>query len=321
MPVISTFGAMSSRAFGGIGGGSKVLQPVTLTSGALINGQSNLKQITVSDYIEEGGTLIIPANFWVWSDSTSTAALTIDIECTIKNSGKIIGKGGRGGHGHVSGTGINGLAGGPAVKINSSVSNVIFINNSGAYVAGGGGGGGGNSAGSAVSGGGGGAGGGNGGNGQDHAAAGYEIDGGTGGILNATGGNGQAGSYGDEGVTYTITAGGGGSGGAGGSRRYDKGNGGGGGGGGRILPGTGGAPIYTTQGNFALGGTGGSAGNAGTTTDGIGGAQSIAGGGGGWGASGGNGDGSTGGAGGKAIEDSGNTYTLTNNGTIYGATT
>lgn len=42
------------------------------------------------------------------------------------------------------------------------------------------------------------------------------------------------------------------------------------------------------------------------------------GGGGGWGRSG---RGSNGGAGGKAVEDTGNTYTLTNNGTIYGATT
>ena len=45
------------------------------------------------------------------------------------------------------------------------------------------------------------------------------------------------------------------------------------------------------------------------------------GGGGGWGASGGSSYNRTGGAGGKAIEDNGNSYTLTNNGTIYGATT
>ena len=36
---------------------------------------------------------------WVWSDSRTTAALTIDIPCTIINDGKIIGKGGQGGSG------------------------------------------------------------------------------------------------------------------------------------------------------------------------------------------------------------------------------
>ena len=45
------------------------------------------------------------------------------------------------------------------------------------------------------------------------------------------------------------------------------------------------------------------------------------GGGGGWGASGGNGYGASGGSGGKAIEDNGYSYSITNNGTVYGALT
>ena len=32
---------------------------------------------------------------WVWSDSRTVAALTVDIPCTIINDGKIIGKGGQ----------------------------------------------------------------------------------------------------------------------------------------------------------------------------------------------------------------------------------
>ena len=36
---------------------------------------------------------------WVWSDTEGTAALTIDIPCTVINDGKIIGCGGRGGSG------------------------------------------------------------------------------------------------------------------------------------------------------------------------------------------------------------------------------
>ena len=70
-----------------------------LTSGGTINGQAQRQEITVTDYISSGGTLRIPSNMWVWSDDTSTAALTIDIPCTIINEGKIIGKGGQGGSG------------------------------------------------------------------------------------------------------------------------------------------------------------------------------------------------------------------------------
>lgn len=264
---------------------------VTLETGSLINSQSNLQEITASDYIAKNGTIIIPTNFWVWSDDTSVAALIIDIPCTIENYGNIIGRGGNG----ASNT-ANGQAGGPAVKINSSVSGVTIINYAGAYIAGGGGGGGGGDTSDAGSGAGGGGGAGGGTGGTD-SGGGNRGTGGAGGILNAAGSDGVH-NYGPD----NFTGKGGGAG--GGGSTYS-----GGGGGGRILAGTGGAPA-----NSLYSGAGGSAGNAGTDAD-------YAGGGGGWGARGGNTTASSGGAGGKAIEDSGNTYTLTNNGTIYGATT
>ena len=70
-----------------------------LTSGGTINGQAQRQEITASSFISSGGTLRIPSNMWVWSDNVSTAALTIDIPCTIINDGYIIGKGGKGGNG------------------------------------------------------------------------------------------------------------------------------------------------------------------------------------------------------------------------------
>jgi len=82
---------------------------ITLTSAGTVNGEDQRKQITVSSFISSGGTLVIPSNLWVWSDATNTAALTIDIPCTIKNYGKIIGRGGNG----------NGNNGGNAVRITS----------------------------------------------------------------------------------------------------------------------------------------------------------------------------------------------------------
>ena len=286
MPVIASRGAMSVSALGGIGGG--VAAPVTLETGAIINGQSNLKQITASDYINNNGTIIVPTNFWVWSDSTSTAALTIDIPCTIENYGKIIGRGGNGANNTA-----NGGAGGPAIKINSGVSGVTIINYSGSYIAGGGGGGAGGHA-SDPGGGGAGGGGAGGGTGGTDSAGANTGTGGAGGVLNAVGANGNG--------PGSPRATGGGAGGGGSSTS-------GGGGGGRQLPGSAGQAA-----NDANDGDGASAGNTGDS--GI-----YAGGGGGWGAAGGNSTASTGGAGGKAIEDSGNSYTLTNSGTIYGATT
>lgn len=279
---------------------SQALTPVT------INGESTAKQITVSDYIDSGGILTIPSSLWVWTDSTSIAALVIDIPCTIKNSGKIIGQGGDGAYGR----GGPGQAGGPAIKINSGVSGVTIINNSGAYIAGGGGGGAGYEASQFYAGGGGGAGGGRGG--KVAASAGTYT---SGGVINAVGNDASDASIVRAGTTYTALGGHGG--GAGGEAGMSAGNDGGsvgssGGGGGRILPGSGG----TGNANQADGGSAGAAGSS------YGGYRS-GGGGGGWGAAGGSGyynSTVSGGAGGKAVEDSGVTYTLTDNGTIYGAT-
>lgn len=248
---------------------------VDLTSAGLVNGQKQQKQITVSNFISAGGTLVIPSDIWVWSDATGTAALTIDISCTIKNSGKIIGRGGNGGSGANGGGGT----GGHAIKINSGVTGVTIINNSGAFIAGGGGGGGGSS----YEGGGGGAGGGSGGSSGVGSAA-----GGSGGSLNAAGSAGAAnggtgGAGGNQGGNPGVAS-------IGGDNNYA--GAGGGGGGGRIL-------------------------SSGTNV------TPSGGGGGGWGASGTNGssvNNGSGGSSGKAINDSGVTYTLTNNGTIYGGT-
>ena len=262
----------------------------TLTNEGTINGQSNRKQITVSSFISSGGTLLVPSNFWVWSDDTSIPAIIIDIACTIENFGKIIGKGGTN----------NGTDGSSAIKINSGVSGVTIVNKSGSYIAGGGGGGGQGQ----NSGGGGGAGG-----GYSGLAAALG-----GGVLNAAGSNGVS-----VGGTSPQSGYGGGSGGGGGG--VANLGGGFGGGGGRILTGTGGAAGAgaVVNGRVGNGGAGGSGSSAGANATGDG-----AGGGGGWGASGGNGFYLTttrlGGDGGKAVDDSGVSYTLTNNGTIYGGT-
>ena len=106
------------------------------TGGSQVNGQVQLQQITASSYISSGETLRVPSNMWVWSDSTSVAALIIDIPCTVINDGKIIGKGGEGGWGFSTGP----TAGGPAISVTAS--GVTITNSSGAYIAGGGGGGG-----------------------------------------------------------------------------------------------------------------------------------------------------------------------------------
>jgi hypothetical protein len=285
----------------------------TIATPVIINGQNSLQQITVSDYISSGGSLSIPASWWIWSDSTSVAAMTIDIPCTIINNGKIIGKGGNG-----AGTsGYNGGAGGPAIRINSGVSGVTIENVSGAFIAGGGGGGGTSNANAQAKGpGGGGAGGGNGGN-----AAGTSnqnlATGHVGAVLNA------AAAQSISVTSQTAQAGG-----TGGYRAENSSGtqyGRKAGGGGRILPGADCNPtvqFITQAGNIATGGAGGQNGTNGRRS----GDTVIGAGGGGWGAAGGNGaNGRTtngsGGAGGKAVEDTGNTYTLTNNGTMFGATT
>jgi len=247
---------------------------------------SSAQEITVSNYISSGETLQINSGVYIWSDSTSTAGMTINIPCTIINNGYIIGRGG-------NGFNLTDNNGGPAINVTSS--GVTIINNSGAFIAGGGGGGGRGRNGV----GGGGAGGGSGGAGGGTAGAGGSI--------------GNSGSNGSG----TGSGFGGGAGG-GGSATTFAGTGAGGGGG-RILPGTGGAGGS----NSGPGGAGGSGGNPGSNASNVGGDMGGGGGGGGWGAPGGVGyyptsSANPGGSGGAAI--TGTSRTLTNNGTIYGST-
>tara|TARA_R110001606_G_scaffold366371_1_gene521513 strand:- start:462 stop:1457 length:996 start_codon:yes stop_codon:yes gene_type:complete len=246
--------------------------------------------------------VIINSGIYVWSDNTSNAGLLINVNnCSITNSGYVIGKGGDGGGQDDSGQGD---AGGPAMEITSGTTGVTITNNSNAFIAGGGGGGLGNR--TSVNGGGGGAGGGNSGRSSSRGSR-------------AGGAIGQAGS-GDGGAGSGA---GGGAGGGGGSSWRTASDGGAGGGGGRILgtaspnisyPGTGtgafgGVPGQAVGGyaNSRTGVAGGYNNNA--TINGV-----AAGGGGGWGASGGTP------AGGKAIDDNSQSYTLTNNGTVWGST-
>lgn len=269
-----------------------------LTSGGTVNGQAQRQEITVSSFISSGGTLVIPSSLWVWSDSTSTAALTIDIPCTIVNNGKILGKGGHAGNGSNG----SGSAGGPAIKINSSVSGVTITNNSGAYIAGGGGGGGAYS----KAGGGGGAGGGDGGDST--------------GSFGGGGGTSGASLNGSTSATaYTAGANCGGGGGLQDESSSGSEYGAGGTGGGRVFPGTTQTQHPGGRSGLLQLGLGGGGGVAGTNGGGQGNGKRGAGGG-GWGSAGGSGIGS-GGSAGKAIEDSGNSYSLSNSGTIYGATT
>jgi len=251
----------------------------------------------------------INSNIYVWSDNTSNAGLLLTGNfpggVTVNNSGLIIGRGGNSGRSN-NDSGATYSAAGNAIVISSS-SSVTINNNSGAYIAGGGGGG-------SPDAGGGGAGGGSGGaNGEYNFAY-----GGQGGAVGQSGANGNDPYNAGGPIAYGGGAGGGGGGKDSGGRLRR------GAGGGRILPGTGGAG---GAGNVGAGGSGGSAGNAGSA----GGYNSYwaggGGGGGGWGAGGGSGykaflppTYSAGGNAGKAIEDNGSSYTLSNSGTIYGAT-
>lgn len=242
----------------------------------------------------------VASGVYLWSNSTSTAGLTVNIAgATITNNGYIIGKGGKGGSRSGNNAG-SGLTGGPALSVAST--SVTVVNNSGAYIAGGGGGGAASEDdASDFAGGGGGAGGGAGGDtGKTNGS------GGAGGAIGATGADALDIVSDDDGTIVTYLGGHGG--GAGGGSGVCDGTGGntgstGGGGGGRILPGVGGSPN-------AAGGSGGAAGAYGNYNRG--------GGGGGWGASGGNSQDASGGAGGAAI--TGTAISLTNNGTIYGST-
>ena len=241
-------------------GGSNTAELETQT---LINGQSNYNTIIASEFVGNGGTLIIPVGFWAFSTGN---AITVDVNnLTIENYGKIVGRA-RG------------------ISLNANVSGTVINNYSGAFIAGGGG---------------------NGAQGRNG-----HVGGGAGSsdpliYLNQTGPSGNSGQGGGAG---------------GGAASVSFAGGLTAGQGGWILPGSGGAAgsIYS--------GGGGSAGNGGGNgthygNDG-GGPLNGSGGGGGWGArGGGNGlSGSVGAAGKPAIFPNGNSYTLSNSGTIYGST-
>lgn len=254
--------------------------------------------------------ITIPAGTYIWSDSVSLPALTIDGNwpkgVTLINNGYIMGKGGNGGY--YGGGG----AGGPAISLGTSCT---ITNNS--YIGGGGGGGGSAQSGSVEGPGGGGAGGGNGANGTYGGRVGYGGSGGAPGSAGTTGtadvGVGSAGGGRImPGVSGTNQAGG--TGGVSGSGFSDIAGGcpkppyvfmdnwyGGGGGGWGAAGGTGSYFGFCigigTQGRYAGGGGGGDPGyNAnGTGSNGYG-----------------------GGAGGKCINLNGYSITWNATGTRYG---
>ena len=248
----------------------------------------------------------------------------------------------------------SGSDGGPAIKINSGVSGVTITNSSGAFIAGGGGGGGSStvSPGNTASGGGGGAGGADGGfsnfdqhigrntfpyyttNGPQYSSIGILYTNnnvtpsvGFGGQLNERGYKWfstlhSSGNYYDWTKNYSYGGNAGGPGSA--SAGEDQGSAAGFGGG-RILPGTRvNSPSYGSNTTVCYGGAGGEAGGNGNS---VGGYSGSSGGGGGWGSAGGRGYRGAftsvqcqGGTAGKAVDDSGVSYTLSNSGTIYGGT-
>jgi hypothetical protein len=267
-------------------------------------------------------TVTINSGVYVYSTSTSSAALTISggtagDTVTIINNGYIMGMGGNGGSnrpGFPGGTAIN-------LGVNATINNT----NASAYIGGGGGGGGSGGAQLGISGGGGGAGGGNGGTGA--VASNFLYPGGSGGAVGASG------SAGTTGTAQVATAGGGGGGGAGGGGGSSAGGvdfgsmaripvGGGGGGGGRVFTGSSGAGGTVIQEFY--GGTNGGSGGAGNANGGDSlGVGAAAGGGGGWGARGGASPyyGYTGGNGGKAVNLNGKSITWVSNDTtrVYGS--
>lgn len=296
--------------------------------------QANLYNLLVAAGWNEDSyvSVTINSDVWLWSDSTTAGGLIIagiPNGAIIHNYGKIIGRGGNGG-----GARNVGGAGGPALTNTSS--GIELFNYSGAYIAGGGGGG----AGGWQGGGGGGAGGGTGGYATDEYDLTYRVWGGAGGAIGLAGANGGMGDNLEESHANANQYGtGGNAGGAGGGVNVDSGSDrdpvGGGGGGGRILPGVGvDARIPSGTNSDYPGGYGGGASQTGGTAgypyhaspstqyvDGDGGTffYQAGGGGGGWGAPGGESNGGAGGAAGKAI-DGISGITLTNTGTIYGAT-
>ena len=327
-----------------------VVLSATSAGHAVVNSLNSFREIRASDYITEGQILVLPDDWWIWSDDTAAPALILDVaNMTFINNGNVIGRGGDG-----RGNSQNAEAGGPAIQVTAA--GVTIQNEAGAFIAGGGGGG----AGSINTAGGGGAGGGQGGDRRNAAAggvggtiglagaagsgtaiyteAGAFIAGGGGGgagSVNTAGGGGAGGGQGGDrrnaaagGVGGTIgqagaagsgtaiyTAAGGGAGGGGGYFDSDSGNGVSAGGGGRILPGVGGTVAGGRSGLQPPVGVGGSADDPGNNGAGQGNGSRGAGGG-GWGAAGGNFFGAVGGAGGLSIDGA---PTVTNNGTILGA--
>ena len=245
--------------------------------------------------------VVVNSGIWVYSNDTNPA-MQINNPCTIKNYGKIAGRGGNG----------DTQAGSDAIHLGNSCT---IENYSGAYIAGGGAGGG--NPGSNGSGGGAG--------GTGTALNSVGANGGTNGNagIAGTGGGAGGGGYGYQGGTYsggTPSVGGRilpGVGGRGGYNPYVGGD--------------------TTQPYVqGAGGNGGSAGNVGGNSGKAWGQAGVVqynhgAGGGGWGAAGGlwwnidlgsppnGGVGGGGYAGGKAVNRYGHTLTMINNGTIYGA--
>jgi hypothetical protein len=224
-------------------------------------------------------SVTIGAGVYVWSDSTSVAALTIDGSwpngATVVNNGYIMGMGGEGGK--YCSPHSNGDPGGPAISVCSS--GVTITNNS--FIAGGGGGG--------AYWGGGGAGGGKGGGL-------YNSIGGAGGAI------GQSGSNGYNNLGPTPGGGGGGRVVATGVAGNSRGNGNSQGGNGSMSSAS---PAY-----WSKGGQGNSPGIP---------ANGGGGGGGWGAPGGNGANGTVGGAGGKAISLNGFTVTRSGSGTTYGA--
>lgn len=242
--------------------------------------------------------IIISSGVYVYSTSTSLAALYNIPTCTINNSGFIMGMGGAGND--ING---NGFAGGPAMAL---AGNISLINQASGYIGGGGGGGSRGTDGN-FSGGGGGAGGGNGGVTNNNSGAGVG------------GGPGSSGTNGFSTSSPPPVGGYGGSAGGGGGDwnfpSLSNGNRTGGGGGGRILPGA--TSGFPNVGGFRYspGTYGGGPNQAGQNSNGSG--QGS--GGGGWGAAGGSSN-YSGGAAGKAIHLNGNTCSISGSvSQIYGA--
>lgn len=254
--------------------------------------QLNLRSWAVSVGWNQSSNAVITVNsgVYLWSDNTGVAGLTVDgswpAGVTLVNYGYIIGKGGNGG---ATDNTIYNVAtvGGPALNMYSG--SVTIQNQSGGYIAGGGGGGGGAQEAARYRGGGGGG-----------AGGGVGLGGAAGGSIGAAGANSTGGQGGG--------AGGGGGGWQGSDAR--------GGGGGRILT--------NAYGGTAAngGGNGGSNGNAGSNGWRLDNDYCAGGGGAGYGAKGGKGYKAAyanGANGGKAI-NANQGYTLSNSGTIWGAT-